>query len=148
MSKGLGYDTGFYFGKTWPLTEANLIAGVISISGGQEGRNVVTLEASLKQKSDRFVKGKYTIGSRTVVIYTLPENADDIDILYEAMKSDEQYYFAVTKPGTKTGKGGPVIVTNVSESDFTNEGVMETTVEIQPESAELIEEITIGEATE
>ena len=145
---GLGYDSGFYFGKTWPLTEDNLIASAKSISGSEEGRNVVTIEATLKQLSDRNVKGKYTTTARTVVITNLPENEADIAILREALSSNEDFYFAVTKPGTKTGKGGPVLVTKVSESEITNEGLMETTVELTPVSAELIEEVTIGEAVE
>ena len=37
----LGYDSGFYLGDTASLTDNDLIAGVRSISGLEEARNVI-----------------------------------------------------------------------------------------------------------
>ena len=145
---GLGYDSGFYFGKTANLTESNLIAGVRSISGLEQSRNVIPIEPTLKQKADRNVKGKFVVTPITTVITYLPENEPDIEMLEEALLSDDTYYFAITKPGTKTGKGGPCLVNKVSPSEITNEGLMERTIEYTPVSADLITSVTIGEATE
>ncbi len=140
----LGYDSGFYLGDTASLTDNDLIAGVRSISGLEEARNVITQEATLKQLSDTMLLGKYTVTPITIVITYDAEYEAEIKKCQDAMRKGELKYFAITKPNSKTGKGGPCFVNKVSPSEVTTEGLMERTIEITPKNAELIVEVTVG----
>lgn len=141
----LGYDAGFYLGDSAALTEADLLASVRSISGLEEARNVIMQEATLKQLSDTAVLGKYTVTPITIIITYEEEYDAEVQKCVEAMRTGALKYFGITKPHSKSGKGGPCYVNKVSPSEYTTEGILERTIELTPKNAELITEITIAE---
>lgn len=141
----LGHNAGLYISEVETIKKSDYVANVISITGFEKSRNMIAVEAALNEDADTFLPGKKVVSE---VSFTINYKADSIDFLAtldEYLENGTRIYFAVTKPGTLTGKGGPAYISKIAEPELSREGVINQTITLTPEKGDLLKEITVSE---
>lgn len=138
----LGKGAGLYISTSETITAANRIADVTNISGIEKSRNMITIEASLDQDADTMVPGKKVVSDITFTINY--EATTDISDIEGYLDNGTLIYFAITKPNSTTGKGGPAYISKIGEAEFTREGVYTQTITITPKNAGLLTTVTVS----
>lgn len=143
----LGHNSGLYISEVEAIKKSDYVANVISISGFEKSRNMVAVEAALNEDADTYLPGKKVVSEVTFTINYKADSVDFLDTLDGYLENGTKIYFAVTKPGTLTGKGGPVYVSKIAEPEYTREGVINQTITLTPEKGDLLKEVTVAEDT-
>ena len=143
----LGHNSGLYISEVEAIKKSDYVANVISISGFEKSRNMVAVEAALNEEADTFLPGKKVVSEITFTINYKADSVEFLNTLDEYLENGTKIYFAVTKPGTLTGKGGPAYVSKIAEPELTREGVINQTITITPEKGDLLKEVTVVEDT-
>lgn len=143
----LGHNSGLYISEVEAIKKSDYVANVISISGFEKSRNMVAVEAALNEEADTFLPGKKVVSEITFTINYKADSVEFLNTLDEYLENGTKIYFAVTKPGTLTGKGGPAYVSKIAEPELTREGVINQTITITPEKGDLLKEVTVAEDT-
>lgn len=143
----LGHNAGLYIGESEALTTEEYVANVISISGFEKSRNMIAIEAALDEDADTFLPGKKVVSDVTFTINYKADSVDFLDTLDGYLENGTRIYFAVTKPGSLTGKGGPAYISKIAEPELTREGVINQTITITPEKGDLLTEVTVTDVS-
>ena len=143
----LGHDSGLYISEVESIKKSDYVANVISISGFEKSRNMIAVEAALNEDADTYLPGKKVVSEVTFTINYKADSVDFLDTLDGYLESGTKIYFAVTKPGTLIGKGGPAYVSKIAEPEYTREGVINQTITLTPEKGDLLKEVTVAEDT-
>jgi hypothetical protein len=142
----LGHKSALYIGEAEALTSENYVANVISISGFEKSRNMIAIEAALDEDADTFLPGKKVVSEVTFTINYKSDSAEFLSTLDGYLENGTRIYFAVTKPNSNTGKGGPGYISKIAEPELTREGVINQTITITPEKGDLLKEVTVASA--
>ena len=143
----LGHEAGLYISEVDAITTSDYVANVISISGFEKSRNMISVEAALNEDADTFLPGKKVVSEITFTINYKADSVDFLNTLDGYLENGTRIYFAVTKPNTLVGKGGPAYVSKIAEPELTREGVINQTITLTPEKGDLLKEVTVTEAT-
>lgn len=141
----LGKGAALYIAETQEITKTDYVANVTTISGFEKSRNMVAVEAALNEDSDTYLPGKKVVSEITFTMNYKTGSDAFLTKLDGYLEGGTKVYFAITKPGTDVGKGGPCYISKIAEPELTNEGVISQTITITPEKGDLITEITVSE---